>query len=122
MIAEVLPQALAVVLWPLAVLAVCAVVGIALRVWLDRALARIAPGRAVPWDGVGPERECLVRLSCGALAFWEHVQWFRGEGANPDEYVHRFSRDRTAAKFEGAYRCDGPWRITHYAEPPEVTP
>jgi hypothetical protein len=73
------------------------------------------------WDGVGPERECLIRLQSAEGDFWEHVEWRPGEDEeSSDAYLRKISLERVVWRGVFGYQCDGYWRPTHWCEAPEA--
>jgi hypothetical protein len=81
-----------------------------------------APIIAHAWDGVGPKRDCLLRVTTyprGSYE-WIHFQWRGadsepdcevGRDGNPDEYWH-----------EASCVTGDEFTITHWAELPGLPP
>lgn len=89
-----------------------------LRAWLRVSLKRTALGEAIPWDGVGPERACLVRLERGGAFGWVHMIHETEDG-----YPLRYRSIDSAIVMDWngvSYSPPSMKTVTHYAELPVV--
>lgn len=93
--------------------------------------------RAIPWDGVGPKRECLLRVrwADGGAEEWVHFDWRDADAdgyddgestefsCNPDEYFNDASGiticvDEYTGTFSQITGAD--FTILYYADLPVI--
>lgn len=81
--------------------------------------------RAIEWDGVGPKRDCLLRVIENNVAEWVEVGFTAGEHGTLDEYrsyLGEFSLIRVGDLDGFFIKSDdgGEMRVTHYADIPAI--
>lgn len=84
------------------------------------------------WDGVGPERDCLLRFKWeDGSSEWLHVQWQELDGddaedgnPHPDRYYQDLAGYSMPKGEDGSYAPESGFSfvVTHWSELPEVEP